>query len=65
MSHFNDINYLKYHSDKYVFFDIFHKNNKIIMICPVYYQNYDYTKIGLFDTNNIINLSQKNFKNKI
>ncbi len=62
MVDFDDINYLKYDIDKYVFFDIFHKNDQIILICPVYYNNYDYSKINIFANNNILYLSEKKLK---
>ncbi len=44
--------------NKYVFFDIFHKNNEIILICPVYNADYNYKLIQLKHNNNTLKLSK-------
>ena len=36
LNHFHRINSFKLSNDKYLFFDIFCKNNELILICPVY-----------------------------
>jgi hypothetical protein len=59
---YDDIQYWKLSENKYLFFDIFHKDNEIILICPVYYRDYDYTEIKIKNGNNFLELKKKILK---
>jgi hypothetical protein len=45
--------------DRYLFFDIFHKNNKLILICPVYFQGIDISKLKIYCNGVLLTLSEK------
>ena len=44
MNKFDEINSFKLSENKYLFLDIFCKNNELILICPVYNKSHDYYK---------------------
>ena len=64
---YDNINYFKIENNKYLFFDIFCRNNKVILICPHYsdYEiNYDniiikYNNIDIELCENIKNVENK------
>ena len=41
MIHYDDINSYHIRENFYLFFDIFLKNNELILICPTYVSNFD------------------------
>lgn len=58
----NDI-YQHLIKDKYLFFDIFCKNNEVVMICPVYgLYNIEYDKIKVKHNDNYLNLKEIIYK---
>lgn len=53
---YHQINFLKIEEDRYAFFDVFHKDNKIIFICPVYVKNQNPYLLKIKDKHNNIYL---------
>nr|QBK89086.1 MAG: glycosyltransferase family 92 [Mimivirus LCMiAC02] len=57
---YSDINSFKLSKDKFLFFDIFYKNNEVILICPVYNRSFPYlNKIQIKHDNNILKIKKK------
>jgi hypothetical protein len=46
-------------SDDYLFFDIFHKNNKLYLICPVYSVGIDISKLSIFHNGSTLVIIEK------
>jgi hypothetical protein len=59
---YDDINSFIIENNKYLFFDIFHKNNEVILICPVYNKKYYSNNILLKQNNTILKLKKKILK---
>lgn len=45
--------------DKFLFFDIFYKNNKIILICPIYFEIINISELNIFANGNKLDLTIK------
>ncbi len=59
MIHYDDINSYHIHENFYLFFDIFLKNNELILICPTYVSNFDESKIRIKYNNEYLKLKTK------
>jgi hypothetical protein len=54
---FDDVNLFMIEKDKYLFFDIFCKNNELVLICPVYNRTYTkYNNIVIKHNGNILQI---------
>lgn len=53
------INSFLIENNRYLFFDLFHKNNKLILICPIYFERIDISKLEVYCNNIKLNLTTK------
>ena len=60
ISSYDDINFWRIDQEHYLFFDIFARNNELIIICPAYdYYELNYDKIDINMNNNKLKLKYK------
>jgi len=55
----NSVKNFALEKDRYLFFDVFHKNNKLIFICPVYVNGINIQDLHIFNTNRELTLCEK------
>ena len=60
---YSDINSFKISKDRFLFYDIFYKNNEVVLVCPLYNSSsIDVNKIQIKCNNNILKIKKKNIR---